>query len=256
MGGQLLLDKAGAAGLRTTHVLPVLNYHKSLSTERICYLSAGFMGGWVQKRIDYSLITTSSQFGGGNFNPGAPTGENIPSPTISYWDASIGMSFNTAFGANQQHLLFIGASYQHLNRPKNSFYLNPAIGLYPKYVYSAGVKLVLDDQNTLTLHQDVFMQNAYREIIGGALLSRKLGDFTDMPLYVIHGGAFLRWNDAIIPVIKMDRRSMSVTLSYDINISQLKTASQGRGGFELGISYIGFLDRNNTTRDKVLCPEF
>jgi type IX secretion system PorP/SprF family membrane protein len=256
MGGQLLLDKAGAAGLSTTHVLPVLNYHKSLSTERICYLSLGFMGGWVQKRIDYAQITTANQFNGGAFNPGAPTGEYIANPSISYWDANIGMSFNAAFGGNLQHLFFIGASYQHLNRPKHSFFNVDSIVVYPKQVYSAGIKLIIDEYNTLTLHQDVFIQNAYREIIGGALYSHKLGNFTDVPEYVLHGGLFLRWKDAAIPVIKLDKRSMSITLSYDINISKLKTASQGRGGFELGLSYKGFLDRDNTSRDKVLCPEF
>jgi len=39
-------------------------------------------------------------------------------------------------------------------------------------------------------------------------------------------------------------------------VSQLKTASQSRGGFELSIAYIGFLDRDNSSRDKVLCPKF
>ena len=256
IGAQILLDRAGAAGLRTTHLLPVLNYHKSLSPDRICYLSVGFMGGLVQKRIDVSQITTSNQFSGGNFNPGAPTGENITSPSISYWDASVGMSFNIAVGGNQEHLLFVGGAYQHFSHPKNSFYLNPEIELYPKIVYSAGVKLVVNERTTLTLHQDVFTQHAYREIIGGGLLSYKLGDYTDVPVYIIHGGLFLRWKDAAIPVIKLTKKSLSVTLSYDINISELKTASQARGGFELGISYRGFLDRDNTSRDKVLCPEF
>ena len=256
MGLQFLLDKAGAAGLSTTHVLPVLNYHKSLSDQKMSYLSVGFMGGWVQKRIDYSRITTASQYGGGTFDPTAPTGEHIANPNLSYWDASVGMSFNTSFGPDQQHVFFIGASYQHLNRPKHSFYIDPTIEVYPKYVYSAGVKIILNDYSTLTLHQDVFIQNTYREIIGGGLLSYKLGDFSDVPIYVIHAGAFIRWKDAVIPVIKLDRRSMSMTFSYDINNSDLKTVSQSRGGFELGLSYKGFLDRYNTSRDKVLCPEF
>jgi len=256
IGAQLLLDKAGAAGLSTTHILPVLNYHKSLSPDRICYLSLGFMGGWVQKKIDYSLITTANQFNNGNFNPGAPTGENIPAPTISYWDANVGMSFNMAFGSDLQHLFFIGASYQHFSHSKQSFFLDPSIELYPKYVYSAGIKLFIDDFSMLTLHGDLFMQNKYREIIGGGLFSYKLGDFPDDPVYTLHAGAFVRWNDAVIPVIKIDKRQLSFTLSYDINVSPLKTASQGRGGFELGLAYKGFLDRDNTSRDKVLCPTF
>jgi hypothetical protein len=48
----------------------------------------------------------------------------------------------------------------------------------------------------------------------------------------------------------------SIALSYDVNVSQLKTESQSRGGFELSVAYLGFLDRNNSSRDKVLCPKF
>jgi hypothetical protein len=83
----------------------------------------------------------------------------------------------------------------------------------------------------------------------------KVGDPED-PEYIIHGGGFLRWKDALIPVLKIDYHPFAVAISYDVNVSQLKTASQGRGGFELSVSYIGFLDRNNSSRDKVLCPRF
>ena len=89
------------------------------------------------------------------------------------------------------------------------------------------------------------------------MYSYKLGDMIEEnPLYTVHFGAFLRLQDAIIPVLKLDRRPVSIAISYDINISPLKTASQGRGGFELSVSYIGFLARENSSIDKVLCPRF
>ena len=48
-GMQVVYDKAGSAGLTTTHLLPALNYHKSLSSEKVSYLSLGFMGGMIRK---------------------------------------------------------------------------------------------------------------------------------------------------------------------------------------------------------------
>ena len=66
----------------------------------------------------------------------------------------------------------------------------------------------------------------------------------------------MRWQDALIPVLKIDMLPLSVALSYDVNISQLKTVSQGQGGVELSISYIGFLDRQNSSKYKMLCPHF
>jgi type IX secretion system PorP/SprF family membrane protein len=256
-GVQILYDKAGDAGLTTTHLLPALNYHKSLSDQKTMYLSLGFMGGLIRKSVDFSKITTDNQYGGGGFDPSMPVGEYFTSPNFLTWDASVGMSFNATFGEDQWNSLFIGGAYHHLNRPKNSFYRNADIELNPKYVFSAGVKLNIDGFSYVTLQADQSLQGSFSETIGGALYSYKLGGLIeDNPMYTVHAGAFLRWQDAVIPVLKLDRRPVSIAISYDINISPLKTASQGRGGFELSVSYIGFLNRENSSIDKVLCPRF
>lgn len=255
-GLQVLYDKAGTVGLTTTHLLPAINYHKALSGDRTMYLSFGFMGGIVQKRIDYSKMTTDNQYGGGGFDPASPTGEYFPNAALNYFDGSFGASFNSSFGSNLQNIMFIGAAYHHVNRPKNSFYRNPDIELNAKYVFSAGVKLNIDDYTYFTLQADQSIQGPFSETIGGALYSIKLGADPETPDYTLHAGAFLRWKDALIPVLKVDMQPVSVAISYDVNVSQLKTASQSRGGFELSVTYIGFLDRYNSTRDKVLCPRF
>jgi type IX secretion system PorP/SprF family membrane protein len=253
-GLQCLFDKAGTVGLTTTEFLPALNYHKSLSDEKTMYISLGFMGGIVDKTIDRSKVTTSNQFNSGVFDPAIADGETFPSANIHYWDASVGMSFNTTFGEEQKNSMFVGAAFHHLNRPKNNFYLN-TIELDPKYVFSAGVKMNMDDYSYLTLQGDYSVQASFKEAIGGALYSYKLDDTKD-PKYVLSLGAFMRWQDALIPVIKIDMLPLSVALSYDVNISQLKTVSQGQGGVELSISYIGFLDRQTSSKYKMLCPHF
>ena len=255
-GVQLLFDKAGTVGLTSTHVLPALNYHKSLSNEKTMYLSLGFMGGMIRKSIDMAKMTTNNQYNGGGYDPTLPTGELLNIPNFTTWDASVGMSFNTSFGEDQLNMLFVGAAYHHLNRPKNSFYRDPDIELNPKYVFSAGVKFNIDEYTYFTLQADHSLQGSFNETIGGALYSYKLGGDPENPAYTIHGGVFLRWKDALVPVIKMDINSLSFAISYDVNVSQLKTASQARGGFELSVAYIGFLDRDNSSRDKVLCPRF
>lgn len=257
LGVQVLYDKAGTVGLTTTNVLPALNYHKSLSGNKRTYLSFGFMGGPVQKSIDRSKITTGSQFdnGTGAFNPALADGETFSSPKYTYFDGSFGASFNSAFGPDDANSYFIGVAYHHFNRPKNSFYRTSAEALNPKYVISGGLKFNIDDFTYFTLQADQSTQGSFNETIAGALYSIKVGE-PDAPLYTLHAGAFLRWKDALVPVIKIDYNPFSVALSYDVNVSQLKTVSQGRGGMELSISYIGFLDRDNSTRDKVLCPRF
>ena len=66
LGLQLFYDKAGTTNLTSTQVLPALNYHKSISSERNAYLSLGFMGGVSQRRFDRSKITTNSQYEDGS----------------------------------------------------------------------------------------------------------------------------------------------------------------------------------------------
>src|SRR5215831_3967757 len=62
LGMQLLYDQAGTIAWTSTYVYPTINYHKSLSADRNRYLSLGFMGGIVQRRIDRSKITTNSTY--------------------------------------------------------------------------------------------------------------------------------------------------------------------------------------------------
>jgi type IX secretion system PorP/SprF family membrane protein len=255
VGLQTLFDHAGTAGLATTEVLPAFNYHKSMSDERNSYLSVGFMGGWVQKTIDLSKVTTNNQFDGSAFNPSMPTGEIFVTPKIQYLDGSIGISYSTGFGQDLRNNLFLGAALHHLNRPKNSFYQDDN-ELSPKYVYSAGIKFGLTDNSYFTVQADQTIQGNFRETMAGCIVSYKLGDDPDVSGYTVHFGALLRWQDAVIPVVKLDMNGLSVALSYDVNVSALKTTSEGAGGVELSIAYIGFTGRNNSVRDKVQCPRF
>ncbi len=256
LGGELLYDKAGTVALSSTHILPALNYHKSLSSERNMYLSLGMMGGLVQRKIDRSKITTNSQFDGTAYNAGLPDGETFTKSSYSYFDGSVGMSFNTQLGDNTDNNLFIGLAYQHFNKaPKISFYGNPDYTMTPKWVASAGAKMSMNDYSYFTIQADYSKQGTYTETIAGSLFSWKLDDMDD-PKYIISAGAFLRWKDALVPVAKLEFKPLAVAVSYDANISQLTSASSGRGGFEISLTYQKYVNRSNSSSDAVRCPRF
>jgi type IX secretion system PorP/SprF family membrane protein len=249
MGMQLLYDKAGTISWTSTYVLPALNYHKSLSAERNRYLSLGFMGGFVQRRIDRSKVTTNSTYDNGT------DGEYFNDASYLYADGSVGMSYNSDLNANPNNNYFFGVAYHHFNRPRASFYRNANIELSPKWVVSGGVRFGVSDYSYLTVQADHSMQGGYEETVAGAMYGLKIGDDHDNPQYTIHAGGFLRWNDALIPTIKLDYSPFSVTISYDVNVSKLKPSSYGRGGYEISVSYIGFR-KNNSSVDAVRCPRF
>jgi hypothetical protein len=215
----------------------------------------GFMAGWVQRRIDRSRITSDSQFDGTGFNPGAADGENNLQNNYSYFDGSIGMSFNSQIGSNENNNIFLGFGYHHFNKPATISFYGAANEMTPKWVGSLGVRFGINDYGYFTIQGDHSKQGTYQETIGGALYTWKL-DAIDDPKYQFHAGAFLRWKDAFIPVIKIESSPLALAVSYDVNISPLKTASQGRGGMEISLTYQKFIDRYSSSKDAIRCPTF
>lgn len=249
VGGQVLYDKAGTVQLQTVHLLPMVNFHKSLSTNKVSYLSLGFMGGVVSRSLDRSRVTTNSQYDGFYFNGALSDGESF-NGTYAYADMSVGMSFNTTLGSNEQHNVFGGLAYHHFNKPVNSFYKN--ISHLPKWVVSAGLKLNVDDVTYITFHGDFIDQQPFRQLMGGGTFSKRLGG-DDTPPYVVHAGIYYRYNDAIVPVLKFDVNQLSIGLSYDVNISSLAPASLNRGGFEISLTYLTIKPKH---AEVILCPKF
>jgi type IX secretion system PorP/SprF family membrane protein len=256
IGGEILYDKAGSTDFTTVNLLPAINYHKALSGERNKYLSLGFMGGFVDKSIDRSKITTNNEFDGQGYNPSLGDGEALTQFNYHYWDGSVGLSFNSSINDSKTDNYFVGIAYFHFNRPRNSFYSDPVVELNPKLVFSSGVRFGLDEQSYLTIDADYSKQGSYTEAIAGATYSYKIGEDLSKPDYVIHFGGYLRWKDAFIPFLKFDYNPLQIGFSYDANISELNTVSQTRGGFELSVTYVGFLDRGNSTKESYLCPRF
>jgi len=254
-GCQILYDKAGSIALTSTHILPALNYNKSLSAYKNMYLSLGFMGGLVQRNFDRSKMTTNNQYDGTMYNSGLFDGENLASSSYSYLDGSVGMSLNGQIGSDDNNNFFAGLAYHHFNQSKRiSFYNSRSEEMTPKWVASGGLRISMTNTSFFTLQSDYTVQGSYREIMGGALYSWKL-DQNDENKYILHAGAYMRWKDAIIPVAKLEFRPFAVAVSYDANISQLKQSSNGRGGFEMSLTYQK-MRKYNSSLDAIRCPKF
>jgi hypothetical protein len=93
-------------------------------------------------------------------------------------------------------------------------------------------------------------------VFGGAL---ELGASTDENKPVnVYIGAWARTNnvsDALIPYIGLDYGNFNLGMTYDVNISAFKVASQGHGGLEISLMYI-IKKSDGNAADKVQCPRF
>lgn len=256
LGGQFLYDKAGTVDLTSTHILPAFNYHKSLSEDRNMYLSMALMGGYVQRSVDRSKMTTNSQFNGQDYDATAATGETFTKSNYSYFDGTAGISFNSQLGENEDNNIFLGIAYHHFNKAKNiTFYSSSNLENTPKWVASAGIRMNMTEYSYFTMEGDYTTQGVNNEVLAGVLFTQKL-DAQEDPKYLIHAGSYIRFKDALIPVVKLEAKPIAIAVSYDVNISGLKKVSTGRGGFEVSLTYQKFLDKYNSSKNATRCPKF
>ncbi|NSL88447.1 PorP/SprF family type IX secretion system membrane protein [Chitinophaga solisilvae] len=255
-GLQLTYDRAGTSRMQSTQIFPAINYHKSLNEDKSSFLSLGFMGGVVQRQFDQSNMTFNNQYTGGRFDPTAPTGEEgkLALKGYTYLDAGFGLSYNSVIGEDVNY--FIGGAYYHFNRAKISFYNDKNIELSPKLSFNAGITIPLEERVKVIAHYNQLHQGNYSEYIGGALIGYGLMNEGLESTRAIYGGLFLRWNDAVIPTIKIDMERYEIAMSYDTNISKLRTASQTFGGFEISLVFKSFLNSRNSTLERLNCPRF
>lgn len=251
-------DVAGSVRLKTLQIMPVINYHKSLSDTKNSYLSAGFMAGFVQRSFDGNNLTFDNQYNNGRFNPSAATGENFIGLRRSFFDVALGLTYNCGVGKNGN--MYVGGSLWHFNKPKVNF-MSEDVTLSPKWQLNAGYHSYIGDKLDVKVEANYLQQADYRETIGGIIFSYNLTDRlneeeTKITQLKIGGGILLRVNDAAIPVVQISYNHLDVNFSYDVNTSKLKTASQARGGFELGLSFRAFTSNKSSLLNSMRCPRF
>lgn len=168
---------------------------------------------------------------------------------ISYLDINAGIIY-TGSTTNRNNY-YIGASVYHINRPKESF-KGGIWNISPRSTVSAGGYFPVSDLLTLHASGIYQVQNKSSETTLGAALSAPFGEDVINPANV-YAGLWMRLKDAIIPYIGLEFSGLRIGVSYDINTSGLKTASQSRGGMELSLIYI---KRPTEGGRGIPCPKF
>jgi type IX secretion system PorP/SprF family membrane protein len=251
-GMQITNDVAGDSRMGRTQFLPAVTYHKIINADRTEYLSAGFLGGFVQQRFDPSRLNFDDQFVNGAYSPTNPTRQAFESTNATFFDMSAGLAYSVILGVDTR--FYVGAGLFHVNRPRVAYDKDNDYRLNAKYVFNAGLSLPASDYDRLVIYSDIFMQGGNLQGQGGLILNHNFFEEENDQNLALGVGTFLRWNDAVIPVVRFEYYKLNIGLSYDVNISKLKTASQYRGGFEVTLSFKSFLNIMNSSQQKVRCP--
>jgi len=240
-------DNAGLSKLRADAVHFSFAYHIKLSANGS--LSGGLQGGLVQRSIDPGKLQWGSQYNGNYYDPNLPSNELTGINTKLYVDAAIGIAYaynNRSIGSKVSSNNFVrwtlGLSAFHVNRPDISFTqsIDP---LHIKWAaHGQGLFSVGNSNLAVAPGFVLYNQGAALEIYYGTLLrygikqqSRYTGFVKGSAFSV---GFFHRWVDALVFVFQYEFSDYRFGISYDVNHSDLYSATQGLGGFEISASYM------------------
>jgi hypothetical protein len=156
---------------------------------------------------------------------------------------------------------YFGVGIFHIMSPNVGFFEGNKITLNKKLALNLGLSLPTSDADKFTLYADYFRQfadgfrSAGNTFQAGCMFTHDLLVVDDAK-ESIGFGALYRFDDAIIPVVRLQMFKFAIGASYDVNISKLVVASAYRGGFELTLSYSDFLSYFNSERRQVRCIRF
>lgn len=209
-------------------------------------LSAGIQGGYGQFAFNQDKMKWGSQYNGTAFDP-TMAGENPQATQSSYGDFSLGVHW--AYGKDQMYIsandnlkFNLGFALYHLNAPKVSWYTSNPDKLFSKYVFHGGATIGIKNTNLQLVPGFMYLvQGPSTELTFGTLIKYILREDSKYTGFVkgadVALGLYMRAKDAIIAQMLLEFGNYGIGVSYDINTSDLRAATNARGGLEVMLRY-------------------
>jgi type IX secretion system PorP/SprF family membrane protein len=255
MGVNFISDKGGLATYKTTNANFSLSYNKLLGGSKTNIFSVGALAGYAQRAWDSPSLSWDSQWNGVNYDPSLPSNESAQIlPSLSYLDVGVGVAWNYQFSKHVRMLS--GASMAHFNRSDLSFTKAQKDPQKIKTTVHATMQIMSKKKSNLSFIPSVmYVQQGPQSMVnfgGGGRFrfqdrARYTGYESEVAMYL---GLYYRWKDATYAVVKIDYADFAVGVSYDVNVSKLNVASNGRGGLELNLIYSKVLYGNSKSNPK------
>ena len=251
-GLRLLADRAGTGWLSTYEGQVLAAGHVSLHPQ--LYASLGGAATFGSKQINFDRLLFSSQWNDIEFNPNSASQENFNSDHFGYLDIAVGGQ--VTYHQLNRMTLSVGASGLHLNQPRITFYDNGENRMGARYT---GYVTAAFEQPKLSIEPGIYYtteKKASEWLVGSnvAFLLAQTGSAYNPQKTRAYTGLWYRWKDALIGTLGLEFSQYRVLASYDFNLSTLRTATHGRGGFELSLVHVGSFKKLNNS--SIYCPRF
>lgn len=247
MGVNVFNDVAGDLQLSNLTGSINIAYHLKLNDEQM--LSAGIYGGFGQRSIDQNGMMWDSQYDGiSGHDANLPSNETFAFETFGYADFGFGLNWSmshnsTNMTSNDGLKVNAGFSLSHVNQPNFNFLNSSEERLNMRITGHGKAQIGLAGTNTSLVPTFLFqIQGSQKEIVPGLMVrytlreqSKYTGFINDAYLSI---GGYYRTMDAVIAHALIELNDFAFGLSYDVNVSKLTNATNGKGGFELMLRYL------------------
>lgn len=246
LGLQFYSDKAGDSKMRST--TGSINISGIITLNEKSKLGLGIMGGFGQRTIDYSSLQWESQYVGMAYNPNAPSGEQEGANSYTYPDVGAGIAWNLGkdqmyISANNGVHATLGISVFHFGLPQYSYYNQTSEKLNTKFIGHGNIEFGIQNTSLLIAPELFFVkQGTQQEIIVGSVFKYVLQEGSkytgNKKSSAVSLGAVYRIGDAFVPSLMYEYSNYAIGISYDVNLSKLRTVSTLRGGFEISLRFV------------------
>ena len=225
-------DVSGDSRYGTTQLYIPLSYIKKLKDSTLL-VSVGVQPGISNIGFRTNKLTFDNQYDGDAYNPALSSGENFALQSRTYLDINTGSVVQ--YLIKQRASVTAGLALSHVNVPKVSYFKNDNIRLdlktaaYFSFTYPAAAKI---DLITDVLYE---RQGKFHETVFGERISLILNP---KDRQAINAGIYLRAKDAVIARVGYDHKAWTFGMSYDVNTSAFKAATNRRGAIEFSVIYV------------------
>lgn len=241
IGGQLYEQRIGNQSSNLSFsVSPT--YH--LKFTKHTKLSVGLNLGLYQIKKNIESGTWEQQHNGLFYDPTLPSGENLNRQVINSFDAGFGSVFSIKNKNQKIDVFQLGIAMYHINKPlisnlSNGTKLPVRTTVFSSIAIPLGRRGSYIESKLLYQNQGEFNSFAIGATAKVKLIEHAKSTSSISKLNELYAGLgiYVRNKDALIINAILQKSTWSVTLAYDMTVSNFKRANQSLGSIELSLYF-------------------
>ncbi len=231
----VIRDEFAAFSLATNKYMLTGSYKKVVNYNE---LRAGFQVGLTNRSTNLSSQTFPNQwvYQDGVFDRTVDNLESGLNESQNFLDVNFGLAWSKQY-RNMKPTA--GISFFHINSPQDSYYNNASAKLKMRTLIHGEVLIKMKNNISLEPRFMYMWNNKAQDALLGGNVVKGLEESVVKSVYagVLYRDGFGRISDALIPIVGLEYKTVSVGLSYDVNVNDLSNYSSRKGTYELSLIY-------------------